>query len=257
MRVRLGTAIVLILAFAAGTAWAEELKDVEKKIIDLWQKHKSMTADLVMTMKMEGQGMAMEGRGEGTMEVLRKGDDTMTRVDLKTELAQKMGDSEMKMTQDVTMVIDPKEMTMLQTMDMMGQKQTMAQKMDVDPEMSGNPKQMFEAFHESSEMKLLEPESVDGTKVWVIEVTPKEKPANPQEATRTVLHFSQESGALLKTESYRNGGDSPMQTVLLKNVKFDADVKPDRFELKIPEGVEMMDMRKSKTQTEPAKPTEP
>ena len=248
-QIRLAVAASVFLGFLATVAVADELEAVEKKIQAAWSQHKSMTARVTTVSRMEQAGQVMDGKGDGTYEFLRKGEQLLSRMELKNSMTQKMGEQEMKMEQQVTMVVDGTYAYTLsdQATEFMGNKmppQVMAMKMDIEPEMSGEPSKMFADLHKDHDVKLLPAETVNGKQAYVFEATPKEKaPGNP--AAKMLLYFDQANGFTVKMVVQSEDG-KPIQTITYEDVKLDVDIDPDRFVFKAPEGVEVMDQTTKK-----------
>ena len=230
----------MALSLTAQAAVGEELAAVEKKICASWEKHKSMTGKMTMEMQMEQGSMVMESKGEGTHEIMRKGEQVLSRTEMKNTMVQKMGEQEMKMSQEVTIIVDGEFAYTLSVQDMMGQQTKMAVKSDIDPQMSGDPKALFEQLAKDNELKLLPEETVDGKKVYVIAATPKERPAAPGAPSKTVFHFDQQDGYMVKMVTY-TAEDKPLTTVSYSDVKLGVDLQPSRFVFEAPEGVQVID----------------
>ena len=231
MNKRMGLVLVavLFLGFSMSAAVADDLQALEKKITAGWDKHKSMTAKMTMTLH-----MGNHATGAGTFEVLNKGGKVLSRMEMKVEMVHKAGDQEMRMEQRITSIVDGEYTYMV--MDMMGQKTAM--KMNIDPEKSADPKSMFASLRKTTELKLLPDETIDGKKVHVLEATPKEVSAVP--IAKEIYYFQQEAGILVKLISYGADG-KPIQTMSITDVKFDIDIDPQRFVFKAPPGVQVID----------------
>lgn len=250
---RVGLLLVagLVCSFGAAVVWADDLATVEKQIAQAWDKHKSMSAKIALTTNMEAGGTLLEGKGEGTIEFVHKGNKLYLRQELKNTMPQPVGGGT-KMEQNMLMVIDGEYAWTLS--DAMGQK--MAMKTTIDPRMTGEPKGLFAELRKDHELKLLPDETLDGKKMYVIEATSKEKTAGA--ASKALYYFDRDSGFLVKMAVQSLDG-KPTMTTSYSDIKYDVDINPDRFVFKVPEGVEVHDMTKlepAKTET-PAKPEKP
>ena len=225
----------VVLGFATAVASADDLEAVQKKIHAAWEKQKSMTGKMAMITHMELGGMAMDGKGDGTVEFLRDGAKVKTRTDMKSTMTRKMGDQETKMEQSMLYVSDGEFGYTLT--EMMGQKSAVKSK--VDPRMTGEPKGMFEELAKDYILKLLPEETVDGLKTYVIEATPKEKDAAGP-GTRMLLGFHQDSGFVVKMQMF-GADEKPMTTMTYSDLKFDTKIDPEHFKFKAPDGVTVMD----------------
>jgi outer membrane lipoprotein-sorting protein len=221
-------------------AGAADLESAEKQIIANWKKHKSATGKLEMTMNMEMGPVSMEGKGQGTFEMMRKGDKYLSRVDITTNITQKMGENENKMEQKMLMVVDGENAYTV--MESMGQ--TTATKSEIDATMGGDPEAMLKELADKNELKLLPEEKIGEHKMFVIEAKPKEGAGTPGTPSKMVIYFDQDNGFMTKMVMY-GPEDKPITTVQYKDVKYDVDINPDDFKFKAPEGVEIIDTTKS------------
>ena len=237
--------VSVALGFTVQAAVADDLQAVEKKITEKWQQRKSMTAKMTMEMRMEQPGMTMESKGDGTHEMLWKGEKVLSRIELKHNMMQKVGDQETKMSSEVITVIDGEFAYTLNTQEMMGQQMKTAHKTDIDPQMSGDPKVMFEQLAKDNDLVLAPEETVDGRKVFVIVATPKQKLNYPGAPSKVVYLFDQKEGYMVKMVSYA-ADDKPLTTMTFSEVKLDVDIDPSRFVFKAPEGIEVLDQTRPK-----------
>jgi outer membrane lipoprotein-sorting protein len=99
---------------------------------------------------------------------------------------------------------------------------------------------MFKALREQHNLTLADDEELSGEKCWVIHATPK-KPGRPGEAAKVAYYFRQKDGATVQMLGYDADGNK-MMTATFSEIKFDEKLDPQRFEFKVPEGVQVMDM---------------
>ncbi len=224
----------MVFGFCSLAAAEDDLKTVEKKVIDSWMKHKSMTGKFTMVSHTEMSGMVIDGKAEGTFEIMRKGDKYFARQEMTNVMTQKSGDQETKMEQQMLSIVDGEHAYMLN--DMGGQK--MATKSKIDPKMTGDPKATFEWLREDHELKLLPEETIEGEKAYAIEAKPKEK--TPIGPTKYIYYFQQSNGFMVKMVAY-GPDDKPQTTMTHTDIKLDVDINPDRFVFKAPPGVQVID----------------
>ncbi len=235
-RIGLWVSASLVLAIASLSVAADDLATVEKKIKEDWAKHKSMTAKFSMTSQTSTPQFSSNSKTEGTVEWARKGGKLYSRSDLKTDATTKFNDQETKMNSTILAITDGEySYTMSETG---GQKRNT--RAPFDSKMMDNPLAMLEAAKSSSDVKLLPEETLDGKKVYVIEVTPKEKTEMPGMPGKMVYYFLKDDGLGVKTVTFDQGGKA-LGTMVFTDVKFDVDIKPDRF--KVPEGVKWEDQK--------------
>jgi hypothetical protein len=232
-----------VLGLSFIPARADELDAVQKKICEAWAKHKSITAKITLEQRFELGGMVLQTKGDGIFECMRKGDKTLSRTELKLTTTQKFGDEEKKMDQEMLSIVDEQYSYTLSSSDFEGQKRTIAVKGEIDPQMNPDPQVMFKRVAQDHDLKLMPEEAIDGKKVFVIAATPKEKMESPAAPAKNLFYFLQEAGVLTKVVGVGQD-DKPLQTMTYSDFKFDVDLKPERFEFKAPEGVEVIDQTK-------------
>ena len=172
-------------------------------------------------------------------------------MESKSSGTTKIGDQAETKTETKTLMIADGEFcyTLSETA---GQK--MAMKMKLDPSKNNTSKEGFEQMHKDYNLKLLPDEKIDGKEVYVIEATPKK--AKPDTTEVSKFFYAQETGVLVKSVMESKGEQSKSTiTSLMSDVKPNADIKPERFVFKAPEGVMVMDM--TKIDTAPAVETAP
>jgi len=233
--------LTCVLLGAATAALADDLEAVEKRIVEAWGKHKSMTAKITTVNHVQAGDMTIDAKGEGTLETSRQGDKQFIRMELKNTMVRKTGEQETKMDQPTTLIADGE--FAYTTNEAMGKP--MVVKTKIDSMMTGEPKALLEQFRKQYELKLMPEETLDGRKVFVIAGTPKEKATMPGMPVKMVLNFDQEHGVLLKVAGLAEDG-KPVSTMAYSDVKFDVKLDPDRFKFKVPEGVEVMDRTSDK-----------
>lgn len=227
------------LVFCGIARAADTLEDVEKNILLQAEKSKTLSARMVMTSDLEGPSMRMKSKAEGTYEYARRGDTVMFRMESKSTGTTKIADQPETTSDDKSLVVADGRFCYTLT-ETAGQK--MAVKMKLDPAKSNVAgRDGFDQLHKNYNLKLLPDEKLDSRDVYVIEATPK-KP-KPDTTEKHKYYYTKDSGILVRsvTESKGEQGRSTV-TFALNDIKPDADIKPERFVFKAPEGVEVMDM---------------
>ncbi|MEW6253055.1 MAG: hypothetical protein AB1716_20645, partial [Planctomycetota bacterium] len=205
---------LLACAVVAAGAPAQDLEQVQKQIQAAWEKQKSMSAKIELTVDANMGAMSMSGRGEGTTEFLRKDGKILTRTELKHAITQKMGEQERKMEQSQLAVSDGETQYIL--MEMEGQKTV--QRGKVRPHMVGEPRAFFEQLREERDLKLVGEEALDGRKTWVFEILPKGEEEAGEGKAR--IYFDQATGFLIKQVTF-GPEDKPMQSMVYRDIKTD------------------------------------
>jgi outer membrane lipoprotein-sorting protein len=217
----------------AAPALAQSLDDVEKKIVEAADKVKSFTADMTMESEMQQGGRTMAHRGKGTIEVVRRGDKMLSRMEQKITMDTGAGGQKMEVS--TLTVIDEEYMYMLT--EQFGQKMAMKRKPDPG-QMRFAGKSMFEELRKEHDLKLLPEAQVEGRDAYVIEATPKNQ-TGP--VAKQVSYFDKQTGLVLKMAALDAAGKA-MHTTTFSNYKTNVEIDPDHFKFKAPEGVQIMDM---------------
>lgn len=238
-----------IFALAAATlAAGDTLEEVEKKLDASWAKLKSYSSKMSFRTEMDMQGSSTRQQYEGQQWWMRKGDKVMFRAEQKGKMEIKYGDQGMTTESTMVSVCDGDMITTL-TDSNPGGKQAM--KMKADLAQAGAPKEMLKSLKAVHNFKVLGDEKVDGRDCYVLEATPKE--AGEMGTTR--YFFDKECALALKVLQLDKSGKQIGETTIT-DLKLGADISPDKFVLKIPEGVEVQDMSKMMPPTGEAKPND-
>jgi outer membrane lipoprotein-sorting protein len=224
-----------LLGLGAVLASADDLDAVQKKITEAWNKQKSLTAKLTTATQVDlGGGNTMSGTGQGTYEFMKQGGKLLSRFELKDTIVQNQGKEETRMEQERLMISDGETAYTLSAI--FGEQRAM--KTRVQPSQTGEPKALFEQLRQQGEVKLLPDGTVEGRKVYVIEVKPKI--TTPGSPTKQLLYFDHDSGFMIKIEG-RGDNDLPLTSMTYVDIKLGQPIDPDHFKFKLPEGVELID----------------
>jgi outer membrane lipoprotein-sorting protein len=224
-------ALLLACPFAAA---AEDLADVEKKIIAKWDTVKAFTGKMKMTGK-----VPMETSMDGDVEFVRAGEKQRVRMDMTMTMTMP-GQGEMKTK--VLMVSDGEIVTSL--IDAMGRKmatKTRADSPQQQMNMDFGGKAMFDQMRKQYDLTLAKDAEIDGETCWSIEGTLKEP--QPNMPVKYVSHFRQKDGMFVKQEGF-DKDEKSIQVITVTDIKLNPKIDAKRFELEIPEGVQVMDMTK-------------
>ena len=226
---------VSIAAFADEKAKVEEkpkndekLAAVEKELSKVWDKLKSMTADMEMNVVVAGLSTKMKAN----VEFINKPDKELFRM----EATMEMDVGGQKMEGNSTTVYDGEFIYTVN--EMMGQKTAVKQEPGAIAQ-SPAGKHMFKSLMENNELKVLPGEKVNGKDAFVIEAVPKDTAQQP--FTKMKLFLVKENGIVVKMLGYDNAGSEFMTTVY-SNIKINPKIDESRFVFKAPAGVQVVDM---------------
>jgi len=218
---------------------ARELGTVEKEIQEQWDKHKSITAKLKTVTRMDMGDEVNEGECRGTYQVVKKGGKTLFRQYYERRVVTKVGDRREIADEKNMMIMDGEFLYKL--IEIMGRKAASKQK--PGPQDYPGPKSRLGILRKDYGLKLLPPESVDGSGVYMIEGRRKKESTSP--ISRTILYYRRD-GVLMKVVNYV--GEKPVQTTTFSDIELDVKVEPCLFVFKPPQGVQVRDLTHGPTQ---------
>lgn len=251
MRRYILAAAALAVVFVPAAALGETLESVEKKIIELQSKYKSLQMKSRHKLDMDAPQMKMKQNTETTTEAARKGDTWQSRTESKMTGTRKLGDSpEQKDEMTSLTIFDGKANYILN--DSGGQKTAMKvtpdKKQNINPL---DPAAQFKFYHEQYDLKLLPDEDVDGKACYVIEG--KSKKPEQGMLVRMLNYYRKDNGIAVRVRSFNDAGKEVM-VWNLTDLKIDPEISPDRFVFKAPPGVQVRDLDKEMKQAEAAPP---
>lgn len=223
-------AVVTGLWAAVAAGRADDLGGVKKAIHANWSKQKSLRAHMEMTTRAEKDS---SGRvGTGTYEFLRQGEKLMARVELITKETRDFDGTFMDFEQTSSTVVDGEyQYSVAQFMG-----ETLAIRMDINPQTVGAPQQLFESLEKDFVLELQAEEEVGGRKTYVIAAKPRQ--AAP--FAKLLFYFDQEYGFLVKNTSVDAQG-GVIQNMHYTDLKVNEDLDPRHFQFTAPPGVEVVD----------------
>ena len=229
----------------ASSAAGKTIEEVEKELVAKHGKLKSYTAKTLTKQDMAmGEGNRYKAESTGTMEWAQRADKVLYRMEMESTSVTTISKKETKSKTTATMVCDGEFITSLNDMD--GRK--MAFKSKVDPSQSGDVKATFKGWKKEYDLKLLPDEKIEKQACYVIEATPKKKKdekgaAQVNQFSRMRYWYRKDLGIVVKYVAY-DKDNKPTMTSTTTDIKVNPDIKPERFKLKVPEGVQMTDMTK-------------
>jgi len=216
----------------------DTVESVGKAIRENSRKIKSLSATTHSVSEMSGEGYKHKTVVEGRFEMVRKGDKLLTRMESKDSSTTEVGGKPEK-REGTSLVISDGEFTW-SYIQSDGEKNVYKTKATADWD-----RDPFEDFGKTYTLELLPDEKVDGADVYVVRATPKAAGGRPASGKMT-LYYRKDCGFTVKIVAFDAAG-KPMSTTTYTDLKLDAEISPDRFVFKVPEGVKVTDM----TQTPP------
>lgn len=239
-------ALALFALAISATAPAEQtIASVEAEVEAKWAQINGFTAKTTTDAAVPAGPMTMKSHAIGTLECLKQGEKTLFRLDMVNKIDMGIplpGALAGATEQKVLSVFDGQNL--YNEMEALGQRHVF--KMIGDSAGKDAPaagKSMFEAFRDKGELKLLPDATVDGTPVYVIEVIPNDdlKQNAPTPVGSLKVYISKELGLQIKMEVLDEKGAATSTTVY-SEINTKADLKPERFVYKAPEGVTVQEM---------------
>jgi outer membrane lipoprotein-sorting protein len=234
---------------------AADVEAVQKSIQEAWSRHKSMTAHLQMVSHRIQGDAALDGKGEGQVEVLRKGEQYVQRKQAQTEMRRTAPAAEDStvIPVNMTIILDGQNEYLIRE----GGGQKFYIKMTTKLASSVVPQDVIALLAQLAELKTLPEQTIDGQKVWVIDGM-RHEPDKYTGTARTVLYFLQDSGALRRQEHY-DAANVKCETYDYTDFQFDLDLDPQRFVFDPPPGANVIDRtrKRNPTTTQSTQPGEP
>lgn len=201
------------------------LESVEKKIIEKWSQHKSLSAEIHLVRSAQGFGAT----GNGTCEYVFKDGKEMYRTEFATDVPNQ------ETAIRVTNICDGEFLT---TLTVQSGQATALKRQGCEalrPTPSG--RMMLKTLRKIHELSLEPDQKVDGKDTFVI------RARNSSNGFGTRLFVDQQTGLVLRAVDLNPAG-SPIKIITYTGVKFDVEIKPERFILVLPPGVELVDKTK-------------
>jgi outer membrane lipoprotein-sorting protein len=225
--------LLTVILTIAPVALADDLAQIEQKIISAAEEVKSCQADMTMLTTMDTPGMTMKSQGKGRFEFQLKDGKKLSRTELKMTTTTTAAGQENRMESGTLAISDGEYSWVLA--DQMGQKMVMKRKLDA-AQAGVASKAMFDALREDFTLKLLDDAKCDGRQAYVIEATPKQ----PGATGKQLYFFDKDSGMLLKMEVFTPEGKL-LSSTTMTNYKVNEPIDPKRFVFTVPDGVTVMD----------------
>jgi outer membrane lipoprotein-sorting protein len=233
----------IFVTCAAVTSLADDLDAATQRIAEAWRKHKTISAKVNLTSRIEAEGSLSETTAQGTFEHGRRGEKPLVRMELKTKSTNTVAGQTSTSEAPVITIIDGEYAYVITEMD----GKQLAQKSLINQQTTGEPEAMISELKKEKQLKLLPAEKLDGRETIVIEATPKQ-PGAAGMTSREVYWFDVQTGLLTKMAGNGPDGKQIME-MTYTDIKTDVDINPSRF--KLPEGVEILDQTRRNT-TQPA-----
>lgn len=231
-------AAVSAVLFGCGTmGFADDLADVEKKLVAAWAKVKSYSAKT--TSKSEfayGEGNSRKSESQGTTEFVLKGEKAFSRTEWN-ETAVTTEDGKTTTRKTHSLMVGNAEFTWTLTET---DGATTVMKMEAPKAAQYSPEFYFNSYRDRYTTKPLPDAKFDGADCYVLEV--KMKPIEDMPPSGLfVMYYRKDCGISVKTLIYDADGKVTMES-LSTDLKLNPSISDDRFKFTVPEGVEVMDM---------------
>jgi outer membrane lipoprotein-sorting protein len=234
----IGGAFVVVASCSPPPPPIDTLESVEKAIVDRFQNVRSLQCRLSTAQNQELEGVKFEGRTDGLYEYVKKGDKIFYRSEMKNKLIRKQADTEEVIETTSLMVADGEVLHVLTE----GPDGKSARKTKTPPPTSIFPdRTYFDNLHATFDLKLLPDAALNGTATYAIEANAKT--VKPGAVNRMTLFFDKATAMALKTVGVDESGKTVL-TMRNSDIQVNAEINPDRFVFKAPEGVQVVDMTK-------------
>ncbi len=227
----------------------ETVEQVVAKIAEPWSKSDSYTASLdaeATPPDKSGQKMSVRAM----LEFAKKGDKTLARIEGVVSVAG----GPMSMDIPATIVSDGTNAFVEVTMPMMGAGKPMVIKAQAPPASQLNPdvaKMLIDKLHDTFDAKVLPEEMLDGMKAYVLQLTlkPGAMPAQAVPGMSKDMDIGPIKAYFVKDTMsqvqllFNDKKGAQVARLTLRDIKFNADLKEDRFKYTPPSGAQVMDAK--------------
>lgn len=237
---RLTILIIMVLAplALAPAAFALNADELEAKVLETWQRQKSVTADL----RVEAEMMGVSVTGTGKLAVLNEGESGKYTQRFVLELPPPLS---VQATMDV--LYDGHSVFLVR--EILGEKE--AFKLNPGLAESAPPpggKLLFDLVKAAYTLDAGEDTAVEKRPAYVLRCTPKDAAA----ADPMTIAFDKETGLAVKVEISPKDAEKPV-VVWYTNVAVNTELDPASFVFTLADGTQLQD----KTQSAAAKPAKP
>lgn len=206
-----------------------------ESLLRKFERHKSVRAKVTSELNLAAGSNRVERRGEGTIELRRKGRGWLYRREMKYDTRTQIGQQKLKIEQSELIIDDGRVRYLVR--EALGR--TTAVKTRSAPLEDADPRALFEALRATHKLRITGEGTLDGQQVLRIEARPKTpNPKSPYEVSEYALSLEHGGFVRLVRKDY-NG--KPVETVRWSDYAFDKPIDPKRFEFKPPEGVQVID----------------
>ena len=239
--IRITYLVSLLIPFVTTSLLAAEtFEEMQQKLLATYAKLNSFTADIAMKTELYTGQNVQKQESTGTIEWMRDGDSAKTRTEVNgTTIRTGMG-GEMKWAESSIYLADG---AFFYTV-MRRNNEVVAFKTDLSPAMTLDLAFIFKQLHETSDLKRLDDDTVDGRACYVIEARPKG--ALPGSTARQVVYFDKATAISLKAVSTDEAGRIVQEATTTK-IKAYVPIPAERFVFTPPEGVTVVDQTSRKS----------
>ena len=230
---------IAIASMMPVTTLAETIEEVETRLLEAYSNLQSFSArlkdveDVPLT-----AGDYMKSDTDGTVKWMRKRDKILYRMEIKGRSSQKFGANENNVEQTSTLVCDGELFHTLG--EQLGYKRYIKQK--PDSSINGDFRSMLDMVRKDNNVRLVPDEKIDGADCYVVEITPKVKPADDDPMFRTLAWFRKDIGLSVRVASFNKSGKEVHSHTLL-DLKINVPIDAAQFvPPPVPEGVEVTDL---------------
>lgn len=215
------------------------LEEVERLVEQRWVGVKSFRADISIKMKVPLGAISVPSHAEGTIELIAGEAEGKYRLDITNHLAKSfvLRDG---LTQDVLTIFDGEyEYTEL---TVFGRKQVNKRApVSNDTNRPAGGRAVFDRLRKQGDVTLAGETTIDGTPVWIIDVTANGKPVDvegPIEPVRIRVFIAKDSGLQVRLLMF-DKKNKELLRMRYSNVQLNPDLDATRFQYTPPPGVEV------------------
>lgn len=228
--------IACALLATSGFARADAFDEIEKNILEKFAKVKTMKASFATEVVREQPTTTFTARGSGTVEMMKRDNTTLLRMDL-LDVVDQTGPQNETFQRTRSTISDGTYQYLLSEFN--GEIQ--AYRFKYDPAQNAfDSAAVLKTLRKDFNVNALPEEEIDGERVHVLEAMPIVY-SDKEPIVRKQFFFSKKTGLLIKRIGF-DATDVERDQFLLTNIKINEEIKKERFEFRPPAGIGVADM---------------
>ena len=216
---------LVVSLFPAGMAAAEQLVDVQKRLIELNGQIQSLAARISSGSELIDKSGSNKTETVGTLEWMERDGRQLQRTETRTVKTA--------IIRGKTTTVEIKQMEVSDGVDAILYQESRGQKTVMKQQPTSRPADPLATLKEKFDLVLLPDESIDGQSCWVIEARPR-KDVPPTRAGNRSRHFFRKKDGVLAQEIYYDGRGGVTLTKTYHDIQVNSPIYAGRFTFEPP-----------------------